>query len=76
MFPNAIAGIFAGLYSDQNRRTVFLSNAMILSGLTIVFSGITQDFNTFVALRIAFGVISAAGAPASLSLIRDFFPQN
>ena len=49
---------------------------MILSGVIIVFSGITQDFEVFTALRIAFGIISAAGAPASLSLIRDFLPEN
>jgi hypothetical protein len=49
---------------------------MILSGVTIFFSGVTDDFLTFAALRIAFGVVSAAGAPASLSLIRDLFPEN
>jgi hypothetical protein len=47
---------------------------MILSGVCIVLSGVTEDFGTFAALRIAFGVLSAAGPTTSLSLIRDFFP--
>lgn len=47
---------------------------MVLSGVSIVLSGVTEDFGTFAALRIAFGALSAAGPTASLSLIRDFFP--
>jgi len=49
---------------------------MVLSGITFLFSGVTDDFFTFAVLRIAFGVMSSAGAPASLSLIRDLFPEN
>ena len=47
---------------------------MVLLGVIILLSGITHDFSSFTAFRITFGIISAAGAPASLSLIRDFFP--
>ena len=76
MLPNSVAGVFAGIYSDKNDRATFLAVSMILSGFCIAFSGIAQDFGSFAALRIAFGVLSAAGPTTSLSLIRDFFPEN
>lgn len=35
-----------------------------------------MDFSTLVYMRIAFGLFSSVGNPASLSLIRDMFPED
>jgi len=44
--------------------------------MAIIASSLTDNFYVFAALRIFFGVVCAANAPASLSLIRDLFMDN
>jgi MFS family permease len=44
--------------------------------LSSLLTGSTDSFSALVLMRIMFGIFSSVNNPASLSLIRDMFPEE
>ena len=65
-----------GVLTDNYTRTTIIGLACLLWSGTTLVQGEVDDFYTFAAMRVLFGVfVSAANAPA-YSIIRDMFPPN
>ncbi|MET0984527.1 MAG: MFS transporter [Steroidobacteraceae bacterium] len=58
-----------------NRRNLLAAMLTVWSGLT-VFSGLAQNFWTLVLARIGVGAAESGGAPASMSILSDYFPPQ
>jgi MFS family permease len=64
------------VFTDKLNRVHLLTGASILWSLTSIVTGSTFSFPTLVLMRVMFGIFSSVVNPASLSLIRDMFPEE
>ena len=75
--PMAVMSVVSGLFVDKVNRVYLLGGCCILWSFTsLVGAADIDNFTLFVFMRISFGFLSSMLNPASLSLIRDYFPEN
>ncbi|HEY2840071.1 MAG TPA: MFS transporter, partial [Pirellulales bacterium] len=72
----AIVGVPLGRFADRSNRTRILTVGVFFWSLLTAASGLAQNFLQMVGIRLAVGVGEATCAPASTSLIGDYFPAN
>lgn len=71
-----VAGLFAGRLADiANRRNVIALSLLAWSAATAGM-GLAHNFGGLLSARVAQGVGQAFAAPASYSLIADYFPSE
>mmetsp|Transcript_98025 Transcript_98025/g.280449 ORF Transcript_98025/g.280449 Transcript_98025/m.280449 type:complete len:490 (-) Transcript_98025:1165-2634(-) len=69
-------GLITGRITNQcNRRTLIILGLLIWNGATVLL-GTATSFPTLLAARIILGIGEAFSAPASYSLIADYFPSE
>ncbi len=72
----AVAGIPIGYFIDRvNRRNLLAGLVTVWSAFTAI-CGFAQSYSQLLLARIAVGATEAGGAPASLSIIGDLFPER
>jgi ACS family D-galactonate transporter-like MFS transporter len=76
LLPMALMSVVSGAFTDKVNRVHLLTGACFLWSLTSIIGGSFSDFGLFVLMRVCFGILTSALNPASLSLIRDYFPEN
>lgn len=75
--PMAVMSVVSGVFADKVNRVYLLGGSCVLWSLTSLVGGSDIDsFTLFVLMRVSFGFLSSMLNPASLSLIRDYFPEN
>ena len=73
----AVMSVVSGVFADKVNRVYLLGGSCILWSVTSLVGGSHLDnFTLFVFMRISFGFMSSMLNPASLSLIRDYFPED
>jgi MFS family permease len=72
----AVVGVPLGRFADRSNRTRILTVGVFFWSLLTAASGLAQNFFQMVGIRLAVGVGEATCAPASTSLIGDYFPAS
>lgn len=72
----AIVGVPLGRIADRGNRTRILTIGVFFWSLLTAASGLARNFLQMAGIRLAVGVGEATCAPASTSLIGDYFPAN
>lgn len=72
-FVGALGSIPMGILSDRMRRTWLLMGALLIWTVTMGFMAVTTSIATLLVLRMVLGAVEA-NAPASISLISDYYP--
>jgi predicted MFS family arabinose efflux permease len=76
MLVHSILGVPIARWADRgSRRTILAIGVAVWSALTAL-SGLARHFAVLLFLRMGVGIGEAAGAPASHSMISDYFPAN
>ena len=71
----AFATLPLGMWADRSIRKNIVSLCVAIWSLATVLAGITRNFAQLFIVRSLLGIGEAGYAPASLSLLGDFFPQ-
>jgi MFS family permease len=72
----AVMTLPAGALIDRVRRTPLLSWAIVSWGVAMGLSAAVPSFELLLVTRIALGAVIAVAAPATASLIGDYFPVS
>lgn len=72
----AIFGIPLGRLADNMHRGKLLAGGLAAWSIMTVLSGFATSFAVLATARIGVGIGEAASAPASYSLISDYFPKS
>jgi len=71
-----LSGLVMGRAADtHNRRNIIIAGMLLWNGATILM-GLSHSFWQLLASRIALGIGESFSAPASYSLIADYFPAE
>ena len=70
----AVFGLPLGRLSDRRQRRLILAGGVFAWSALTAVSGMARTFSQLIVARLAVGVGEATCAPASTSLIGDFFP--
>lgn len=71
----AVASLPFGVLADRVRRTWTLAIAVMLWGVTMLWSATVSSFSHLLLARLALGIVTAAGGPIVASLVGDYFPS-
>ena len=71
-----IGGLLVGVLVDRNSRRTILSVGIGFWGLATIFCGWASSFGALFVGRCGVGLGESACGPASMSLIKDTFPQR
>ena len=70
------AGLLMGRAADtRNRRNIIVLGMVLWNGATVA-TGLSTSFAQLVGARVVLGIGEAFSAPASYSLIADYFPAE
>ena len=72
----AVFGLPLGRLSDRRQRRLILAGGVFAWSALTAVSGMARTFSQLIVARLAVGVGEATCAPASTSLIGDFFPAS
>lgn len=72
----ALAAVPFGMLVDRSRRTRLLALAVACWAVAMALSGAATGFGFLLGARILLGVVTAVAAPATASLVGDYFPQR
>ncbi len=70
----AVGSLPFGVAADRLRRTTILALAVLLWGITMVWSATVSTFDGLLMTRVFLGFITAAAGPITASLVGDYFP--
>src|SRR5262245_25127728 len=73
---DALVGVPLGRLSDRWKRPEILAYGVTLWSLLTAASGLAWNYGALFAARLGVGVGEASCAPASSSLIGDFYPAS
>ncbi|NKJ43437.1 MULTISPECIES: MFS transporter [unclassified Novosphingobium] len=71
-----VVGIPLARLADVYPRRLVLAGGMLATGTIMALGGLAQGFGQFVGTRMFLGAGGSAHAPASYSLLADFFPPR
>lgn len=71
-----VVGIPLARLADIYPRRLVLAGGMLATGTVMALGGLAQGFGQFVGSRMFLGAGGSAHAPASYSLLADFFPPQ
>jgi len=70
----AVGSLPFGVAADRMKRTTILALAVLLWGITMVWSATVSTFDGLVMTRMLLGFVTAAAGPITASLVGDYFP--
>ena len=73
---NAVAGLPIARWADRSSRKTIISLGIVLWSAATAASGLARSFVHLAIARVATGVGEASNAPASHSMISDYFPPQ
>ena len=75
-FLNALASIPLARLADRGRRLKLITVGVFIWSIATAVCGLTVSFGQLIAARLAVGLGEATGAPATISVIADYFPRR
>jgi MFS transporter, Spinster family, sphingosine-1-phosphate transporter len=76
LFVYALATLPLGVWADRSMRKNIVSMCVALWSIATVFAGLARNFGQIFVARSVLGIGEAGYAPASLSLLGDFFSKE
>ena len=73
---NALATIPIARIADRGRRLTLMTIGVFAWSIATAVCGLARGFGQLVVARLAVGLGEAAGAPATVSVIADYFPRE
>ncbi|MEX1147517.1 MAG: MFS transporter [Sphingomonadales bacterium] len=72
----AIAGIPLGLLIDRVNRVKLYTTLMVIWSVATVLCGFAKSYAILLATRVVVGGAESGAAPASMSILSDYFPKE